>query len=611
MNIKASLIVLGALVAGPVFAQDASLYLDPATGTYPIGEPMTVEVRINTGGTNVGTADASVSFDPADLEFVAVSDDSSIFDTILVDSGRVPGRVDVSGFINRGRPAFAGDDGLMAVLTFVPLRNVATELRFASAAATPPLSLQASVGDLTNVLTNLQAATYTLVPREQVPAVAAVAYASEPAEFEITPLPVPDGEWFGSSTVKLSWSLPSGVAEMRTTVSSDPNATPDTEYPIPVSSVELTGIPDGTNYFLLQFKYGSEWATPIRYDLKVDTEPPSYVIVKEKDRSDGTDPRVGFVVEGSDAQSGVAYYEVGVDGATPVLWEKPENDTYYPEGLNPGEHVLTVVAYDEAGNSTTIDTTFLVKSLETPVLTDVPDRVLTGDPIVVRGETYPDANVTAFVSLNDGEARERVVKSDGTGQFRVEVAEAAKAGKYTVWFSVTDDRGATSPTSIKRSVEVTQPYIMLFGGIAVTYLSIIVPLLGLIVLLGLILWLGYTYVRGLRTRVRRETGEAYGVVRGEFKELRAELIKQIGVLEKANQSRELTREEMRIFRDLSRRLDRIEEHISEEVDDIADIDDVVAETATTSIEAPRTVAPGESAQHPAGGSVHTVHIQPR
>ncbi len=40
------------------------------------------------------------------------------------------------------------------------------------------------------------------------------------------------------------------------------------------------------------------------------------------------------------------------------------------------------------------------------------------------------------------------------------------------------------------------------------------------------------------------------------------------MLEKANQSRELTREEMRIFNDLSKRLDKIEQHITDEIEDI-------------------------------------------
>ena len=44
------------------------------------------------------------------------------------------------------------------------------------------------------------------------------------------------------------------------------------------------------------------------------------------------------------------------------------------------------------------------------------------------------------------------------------------------------------------------------------------------------------------------------------------------MLEKANLSRELTREEMRIFTDLSKRLDKMERHITQEIEDIETFD---------------------------------------
>ena len=561
-------------LAPTAWGASASLFMYPATGVFPIGEPFTVDVRIDTGGTGVGTIDATIAFDPDDLDFVSVSDDASVMSRILVDSTTVPGRIDLSGFVERTKPAYAGTNGLLAKVTFTPRRNVATEVRFAQGAATPPLTLGASVGSLANVLTDLRSATYTLVPREVVPsAEVAGAYTDSGDAFSITPLPVPnDGDWYGTTSVKLSFTLPEGVGEMRTGVSKNPNQEPDKSYPIPVNSVVLTDLEEGNNYFLLQFKYGESWGSIVRHPVNVDLTPPSYVVVKEAERVDPADPRVSFEIEANDTPSGIAGYEMSIDGSEPESWDG--TGSYRPSELSSGEHVLIVSAYDRAGNVTEEEFVFLVKSLEPPTLTDAPNRVLTGDAITIRGTTYPDADVRIFTSYNDAEASERVVRSDNTGSFVATVTDGARTGKYTVWFQVSDARGATSPLSIKRSVDVSQPYIMLFGGIAVTYLSIIIPLIGLIVLLVLVLWLGYTFLRGYRIRVRRETAEAYDTVNDEFKALRDDLRKQIGMLERANQSRELTREEMRIFTDLSKKLDRMEEHIEEEIGDITTRDDV-------------------------------------
>lgn len=550
-------------------AQQATLSIVPATAIYPIGEPFTIEVRVDTAGGEVGSADATLAFEPDDLSFVSFSSEDSVFSRIMVDDSRTPGRLDISGFIERSREPYVGPDGLLARVTFMPLRNVATQLRFTQAAATPPLSLTASVGDLTNILTRLSSATYTLVPREVVApqqVVAATAYASTDGGITLDPAPV--NNWIATTTVKASWTLPDGVTSLRTGVSSSSDALPTKVYAVPVSSINLEGLEDGAQFLSVQFNQNGAWGDVLRVPLNIDTTPPATFVIEPVSVRNPEDERLGFYIEVQDSVSSVASYTLQIDGGDPIAWERTEEGIYRPDGVTAGEHVLTVTANDSASNSASQDHVFTVDTIEAPVLTEVPERVLTGDVISVKGTTYPDSEVTVYVSFNDGEASERNVRSDANGAFTATLTDGARAGKYTVWFSVVDPQGAKSSLSIKRSIEVSQPFIMLFGKTAVTYLSVIVPLIALILVLGLVLWLGYAYVRGYRKHVRTETNEAYAIVREEFDALRKELTRQIGALEKANQSRELTREEMRIFTELSKRLEYIESHIEQEIDDI-------------------------------------------
>lgn len=563
-------IVLFILLFTPIYvsAQSASLSIFPQTGIFPVGEPFTVDVRIDTGGTVISVTNATISYDPNNVSFVSVSGENSIFPQVIQTVDSVKGEVGLSGIIKYGLEGYSGNDGLVAQVTFLPKRNVATQLYFVSGGAMP-LNLGASVADSINILTDLNSANYTFVPKGNIPANVTYAYAQD--EFEITPLPIPDDEWFATTSVTLSWSLPTNVSEMKTLVSKNPDDSPTKAYQVPVSSVTIDSLEEGINYFLLQFRFGQEWGTVIQNPIQVDISDPEYVVIKEVERKDDSDPRVSFAIEATDTYSGISRYEIEIDGGEPEKWEKTENDGIYkPGNLTPGEHVLTVRAFDRAGNSTSSDMVFLVKSLEPPVLISesVPDRALVGDTISVRGISYPDADVTVYISHNDNEALEKNVRTNTNGEFFVDITDGAKAGKYTMWFSVTDNRGAVSSNSIKRSVEVTQPLIMLFGLRAVTYLSVIVPLIALIALLFLVLWLGYTWMRGYRKRIRKETGEAYTTTKDEFDSLRKELTKQIGMLERANQSRELTKEEMRIFTDLSKRLDKMERHIEQEIEDI-------------------------------------------
>jgi hypothetical protein len=97
MRKYAALIYVGALallVPEAVYAQ-AALYLEPATGVYPIGEPFSIDVRIDTAGASIGTIDAAIAYDPEDVQFVSVSDDESVMSRIIVDSGSASGSLNV------------------------------------------------------------------------------------------------------------------------------------------------------------------------------------------------------------------------------------------------------------------------------------------------------------------------------------------------------------------------------------------------------------------------------------------------------------------------------------------------------------------------------------
>jgi uncharacterized protein HemX len=90
--------------------------------------------------------------------------------------------------------------------------------------------------------------------------------------------------------------------------------------------------------------------------------------------------------------------------------------------------------------------------------------------------------------------------------------------------------------------------------------------------------------------------------------LRDELRKQIGMLEKANQSRELTREEMKIFNDLSRKLDYIERHIEQEIEDISAHD---AKTDVVTLQSRDTASAQHNNGTPTVPPVHTIRVERR
>lgn len=548
---------------------ETSLLLEPGTGTYPIGETFEVEVRLDTDGEDISAAEGAVSYNQNDLTVVTVSTEDSIFTSWLVTPtvDEDAGRISFQGLMSAGR-SYRGTDGLLMTITFRAERQNTSRVWFSQGAA-----VVASDAVGTNVLEALRTATYTLAPREVTPlfqnALAAQAIAANVSsgDIEITPIPVPKDEWFGTTTVKLSWSLPGSVTRLRADVHESPGARPTTDYVVPVSTITLDELEEGTQYFHLQFLEDDTWGEVTQFPLRIDLTPPEYVLAQEAERRDVADPRLRFAIDAADTLSGIRHFEIEIDGDEPVVWEG-DTDYFEPGTLEPGEHTLYVTAFDRAGNTVATSVDFRVQALESPVVVSAPDEVIAGSPIVVRGSTYPDSTVTVFHSLDEGEPQSRTVESDSTGMFVANITDAAQSGMYTVWFQVHDDRGAASELSLKRSIESRQPLVVLMGGIAVSYLSIFIPLIGMVLLLGLILWYSFVWLRTYRSRVRRETTDASEVVVEEFARLRDTLREQVGELQQAKLERQLTRQEMRILDELKARLDHIEERILWEIDDI-------------------------------------------
>lgn len=67
------------ILPGEATAQSASFYLSPRTGNYGVGENFSVNVLVNTQGTPINAAQATIKFPPEKLEVVNISKSASIF----------------------------------------------------------------------------------------------------------------------------------------------------------------------------------------------------------------------------------------------------------------------------------------------------------------------------------------------------------------------------------------------------------------------------------------------------------------------------------------------------------------------------------------------------
>lgn len=196
--------------------------------------------------------------------------------------------------------------------------------------------------------------------------------------------------------------------------------------------------------------------------VKSDTQPPIFKIVKKIENIivDKTKPSLEFAISGQESDdgkyispitvnainitddgnppSGVERLEYSLDGdiiTIPAPETGFENNSYSFDITEPGQHTLSVIAIDRAGNTSgqhddpNIQVEFTICDTNNP-----PEITLLGDnPIIItKGDAYTDPGATA-TDTEDG---------DLTDSITVEgVVNTALVGTYTITYTVTDSGG--------------------------------------------------------------------------------------------------------------------------------------------------------------------------
>ena len=183
------------------------------------------------------------------------------------------------------------------------------------------------------------------------------------------------------------------------------------------TSYTFTGVSEGNHTADVKAmdKAGNENTTSVTFGVKIsgesDTTPPSVSIISPSDGETITSSNVTVNWTGSDDGSGIDHYEIRMDEDPYV--NVGTNVTYEFTDLSPGNHTVSVMAVDVAGNSNTATVTFTYtdKGTISGIVTDE-----NGNPIA-----------GATVRLDTGET----TTTDENGHFEME----ATGGDHTVWIS--------------------------------------------------------------------------------------------------------------------------------------------------------------------------------
>ena len=561
-----ALLVSGAAFAPvPAAAQaTAALYLSPGSGSHSIGSSFTVTVRVNTGGQAINASDGFLTYDPSIISVVGVSRAGSIFNLWTSEPAFSNGAGSISYSGGTTSP-YNGSGGAIMTATFRALREGVATVRFSSG------SVLAADGKGTNIIGSLGSGSYSFGAVQTTPTPPPPPRPNTPAAPTVTSdsHPSPDA-WYANPNVSVKWTLPSGTTAVRTSLNQNPNAVPTQVQSSSATSQVFEGVEDGISYVHVQVSNENGWGSVAHFRVQIDTEDPSAFEITEVERDDLTNPRVAFELSGEDATSGIAYYDVQIDGGEQIRYEDEEGTGVYQTAPQaPGTHTIIITAYDAAGNSIVDSEQFHVNAIGAPKITEYTEKLRESDIFVVRGETFQNAKVTITLTpRGQGEVITGETETGTDGRFTFVLDEKLTEGAWDMTATVTDSRGAMSRPSDALPVLVGPNVFQEVSERVIDFVSLMIGLLGALFLAGFLIWYGWHRVRIFLGMVERETKETEGDIKKEFDLLRTSLKEHIAALEHASTKRDLSREEERMRDEMQRQLNEAEKRLLGEVHDI-------------------------------------------
>lgn len=559
-------------LAFPGVVSAATLSLSPDTGVFTVGGTFSARVIVNTQGSPVNAAEAGLKFNPNELSVVSISK-GSLFNLWAVEPtfSNSAGTISFGGGSTTG---YTGSQGTVLTITFRIKTAAASRVTFSTG------SVLAADGIGTNVLRNMTGGTYTSTAVSDTPTAEVVEYvapANTPAAPVISSASHADPEgWSNTSSAVLSWSLPSGVVAVRTLLSESASAIPTKVYEPAIANITLDDLEDGEQYFHLQFRNDDGWGKVASYRLGVDTQKPEAWSVSFDPDVPPSSPLQTLLIEGEDDGSPVERFLVKVNDEAPFEFIDVDGERKVPlPALTPGYHVIIVEMFDAAGNSVLETFSLTIESFAAPLFTEYPVTVNAGNIPVFKGVSQPEVAVTATLRrLGDDDTSDHILTATANkeGEFYLITDGSLASGVYELSATAQAADGAQSAQSEVVRFKVEQAGYVRLGVWAISFLSVLVPLVALVLMLGLLFWYSVHRVRSIRTYVVTETSEALDILEREFNRLHVVLDEAAAKAAATRKSNELTKAEKSFVETVAQQVTTTHDILKKE---IADVDDIV------------------------------------
>jgi hypothetical protein len=154
-----ALVTLLFLLPNACFADDGTLYVEPAFASHVVGESFEARVLVATGGSDINATEAEISFNPQSLEVERISTDGSILASFATPP-RFSNENGTIKFTGWTKSPYNGEHGLLITVVFKALRNITSNVQLTAGA------ILASGGGESNIITSMRSEVVSIAPKE-------------------------------------------------------------------------------------------------------------------------------------------------------------------------------------------------------------------------------------------------------------------------------------------------------------------------------------------------------------------------------------------------------------------------------------------------------------
>ena len=395
----------------------ASLYFSPSLKKCTVGDVFQVGVFVSSADQAMNAASGIVVFPKDKLEVVSLSKSGSVFSLWVQDPSfsNNKGTVNFEGIVLN--PGFSGSGGRIITISFKAKSAGSAAMKLSLA------SVLANDGKGSNILSKSGSANFNIElkatgpqpPKTTTPA-------ASPAGTPLAPVVSSDthpdpNQWNGNNDPTFSWDMKKGITGVSILTDQKPNSNPGTRSDGNFNFYDHKDAGDGKWYFHIRLRNANGWGAITHYSFLIDTKKPESFVITEKERKDKTNPIVEFIFDANDESSGIDYYEIQIDSGSPQVWEDNENHLYETPILGSGKHTLIAKAIDKAGNFLASSVEFTIEPLELPIITNCPRKLRNGDILVIKGSTYPNAQIVVWLQKEKDDPQSQIILSDKNGEF--------------------------------------------------------------------------------------------------------------------------------------------------------------------------------------------------